>query len=80
MQVLDYTYLNYNYISEELCISKNSPKLHCNGKCFWKKNWPKMHRMTLSHQKQKIRGQKITDLCLPVEISRNSDRILYTYD
>lgn len=30
---LDY-YINYEYISEVLCINKEKPKLACNGKCY----------------------------------------------
>ena len=26
--------LNYEYISEVLCINKDKPKLECNGKCY----------------------------------------------
>lgn len=26
--------LNYDYISEVLCINKDKPKLECNGKCY----------------------------------------------
>nr|WP_294899352.1 hypothetical protein [uncultured Pedobacter sp.] len=26
--------LNKTYIASELCINKNKPELHCNGKCF----------------------------------------------
>lgn len=26
--------LNRNYISAKLCVNKNKPELHCNGKCY----------------------------------------------
>jgi hypothetical protein len=26
--------LNYGYITKMLCINKERPKLHCNGKCY----------------------------------------------
>ncbi|MBK0383998.1 hypothetical protein I5M32_13600 [Pedobacter sp. SD-b] len=26
--------LNKNYIAKELCINKDKPEMHCNGKCF----------------------------------------------
>jgi len=32
MWVLDYQ-LNKDYIAKTLCINKEKPKLHCNGKC-----------------------------------------------
>lgn len=27
--------LNHKYIAENLCINKNRPWLHCNGKCYF---------------------------------------------
>lgn len=30
--------LNQKYITENLCINKSKPWLHCNGKCYYKKN------------------------------------------
>ncbi|MCO6175474.1 hypothetical protein NHF50_10505 [Flavobacterium sp. NRK F10] len=30
--VLDYV-VNYDYIKNELCVNKDKPQLHCNGKC-----------------------------------------------
>lgn len=27
--------LNHKYIAENLCINKNKPWMHCNGKCFF---------------------------------------------
>lgn len=30
--------LNKDYISKELCENKDKPKMHCEGKCFLKKN------------------------------------------
>lgn len=32
-----YFVYNYKYIKEELCENKNKPELHCDGKCFLKK-------------------------------------------
>lgn len=29
--------LNYDYIAEVLCINKAKPELHCDGKCYLKK-------------------------------------------
>lgn len=29
--------VNYDYISKVLCINRDRPKMHCNGKCFLKK-------------------------------------------
>ena len=32
MPVLDYI-INYDYIANELCVNKEKPQMHCNGKC-----------------------------------------------
>ena len=29
--------LNHKYIAENLCVNKNRPWLHCNGKCYFMK-------------------------------------------
>jgi hypothetical protein len=39
--VIDYI-VNYKYISEELCINKDKPEMHCNGKCHLKKEIKKV--------------------------------------
>lgn len=26
--------LNQNFIARELCVNRNKPEMHCNGKCF----------------------------------------------
>ncbi len=26
--------INYDYISDVLCINKDKPEMHCNGKCY----------------------------------------------
>ncbi|MDZ7847877.1 MAG: hypothetical protein U5L96_14585 [Owenweeksia sp.] len=29
--------INYDYYAKELCENKNSPEMHCQGKCFFAK-------------------------------------------
>ena len=38
--VLEYA-VNYNYISKVLCVNKDKPMLHCNGKCHLMKELAK---------------------------------------
>lgn len=38
--VLDYV-VNYDYIKNELCVNKEKPQLHCNGKCHLAKELAK---------------------------------------
>jgi hypothetical protein len=40
LPVLEYV-VNYEYISKVLCINKDKPKLHCNGKCHLMKELAK---------------------------------------
>jgi hypothetical protein len=39
--MIDYA-VNYKYISEELCVNKDKPEMHCNGKCHLKKEIKKV--------------------------------------
>ncbi len=36
LPVYDY-FLNYNYIVNVLCVNKDKPEMHCDGKCYLKK-------------------------------------------
>jgi hypothetical protein len=36
-----YYHLNKEYISNQLCINKNNPSLHCNGRCYLSKQLKK---------------------------------------
>ena len=39
--------INSSYIAKELCVNKNKPELHCNGKCFL------MKKLKLAEEKEK---------------------------
>ena len=41
LPLIDYA-VNYKYISEELCVNKDKPEMHCNGKCHLKKEIKKV--------------------------------------
>jgi hypothetical protein len=40
LPVFEYV-INYDYIAKVLCINKDKPKLHCNGKCYLMKELAK---------------------------------------
>ena len=40
LPVVEYV-VNYKYISEVLCVNKDKPKMHCNGKCHLMKELAK---------------------------------------
>lgn len=57
--------VNYTYISEVLCINKNKPELHCNGKCYLGKELAKANDSDSSPvNKAKNSGQKLLDIYL----------------
>ncbi|AQX14372.1 hypothetical protein BAX94_03585 [Elizabethkingia meningoseptica] len=66
--VVDYV-INYDYISQELCINKNRPEIHCNGKCYLGKELAKASQEDVSTAKSKNQGQKHVDSYIPTEIS-----------
>ncbi|WP_407480630.1 hypothetical protein [Elizabethkingia meningoseptica] len=66
--VVDYI-VNYDYISRELCVNKNTPEIHCNGKCYLGKELARASQEDTSTDKSKNQGQKIGDSYIPAEIS-----------
>ncbi|MCL8536518.1 hypothetical protein M9991_06515 [Chryseobacterium gallinarum] len=62
--------VNYNYIKDVLCINKNKPELHCNGKCYLSKALAKTNDTeSLPLGKIKNSGQKILDTYILPEIT-----------
>ncbi|QNK61176.1 hypothetical protein H7F33_11385 [Pedobacter sp. PAMC26386] len=48
--------MNQGYIAKELCVNKDKPQLHCNGKCYLMK---KLKQAEEKEQKQDRQFQKI---------------------
>ncbi|WP_050020563.1 hypothetical protein [Chryseobacterium sp. P1-3] len=62
--------VNYDYIKDVLCINKNKPELHCNGKCYLSKELAKTNDTeSLPLGKIKNSGQKILDTYILPEIT-----------
>jgi len=62
--------VNYDYISQALCINKNKPDLHCNGKCYLSKELAKTANTdTFPSGKLKNSGQKLLDFYVLPEIA-----------
>ncbi len=67
---------NYDYISKELCVNKNKPKLHCNGKCHLMKELakaseqekPASEKKTGEHPAEVLFLQPIAELKIAVEV------------
>ncbi|AWM14273.1 hypothetical protein DI487_10680 [Flavobacterium sediminis] len=50
--ILDYV-VNYDYIKNELCVNKDKPQLHCNGKCHLAKELGKASEQGKSQSNDK---------------------------
>ncbi|HET8837465.1 MAG TPA: hypothetical protein VFM82_00550 [Flavobacteriaceae bacterium] len=44
VQPVLYYYLNQDYIAEFLCINKDKPEMHCDGKCYLMKQLAKQEQ------------------------------------
>ncbi|MGO4708362.1 hypothetical protein AB4Y90_04420 [Chryseobacterium sp. 2TAF14] len=61
--------VNYQYISEELCVNRKNVTLHCNGKCYLAKELSKTTDTDSSPlHKTKNSGQKLLDIYVLPEI------------
>ncbi|MCD1118946.1 hypothetical protein [Chryseobacterium turcicum] len=61
--------VNYQYISEELCVNKKNLTLNCNGKCYLAKELSKTADTDSSPlHKTKNSGQKLLDIYVLPEI------------
>ncbi|WP_345204050.1 hypothetical protein [Chryseobacterium ginsengisoli] len=70
--------VNYDYISEVLCVNKSNPELHCNGKCYVSKQIAKTNDTDSSPlNKTKNSGQKLLDIYILPDITkiRNTEKV-----
>lgn len=69
MPLVEYA-VNYDYISEVLCVNKSNIELHCNGKCYLKNELAKTNDTDSSPlNKTKNSGQKLLDIYVLPEIT-----------
>lgn len=54
--------VNYDYIAKELCENKTKPELHCNGKCYLKKELAKASENTNQNSQNKKQIQQETEI------------------
>lgn len=57
LPLVDYV-VNYDYISEVLCINKDKPELQCNGKCHLNAELAKSNEDTSSQDKHNQKSMK----------------------
>lgn len=69
--------MNREYIVKELCINKDKPQLHCNGKCYLMKKLKQAEEkeQKLEHQLLKVYLQQ-PPCTLQVEFFATADQIL----
>jgi hypothetical protein len=51
--VVEYVF-DYEYISEVLCVNKDKPELHCNGKCYLMKSLAKAAKEEADQKKDNL--------------------------
>ena len=67
--VIDYV-VNYDYISKVLCVNKEKPKLHCNGKCHLMKELAKNseNEIPISNNKKIASQETVIIFCEQINI------------
>lgn len=80
--------INYDYIVNKLCVNKNKPGMHCNGKCYLKKELSKYAAKETSEAEKKAAEDNpesiailpiVTEFCLKKNvIYTHSVQVLYT--
>lgn len=63
LPVIEYI-VNYEYISKVLCVNKDIPKMHCNGKCHLMKELAKASENEKPISDKKIAAQELEVLFL----------------
>lgn len=56
--------LNKTYIAENICVNKNKPQLHCNGKCYLKKQLERTDNNLTQENKSTSIKADVTDIVL----------------
>ena len=72
--------VNYDYIAKELCENKTKPQLHCNGKCYLKKELAKASENTHPNSQNKKQIQQETEILFLetlCDISFQNNRLSY---
>ncbi|MET6996476.1 hypothetical protein [Chitinophaga defluvii] len=54
--MLDF-YINQNYIAKNLCINRDKPQMHCNGKCSLKKKLNEEDRKNQENPERKAENR-----------------------
>lgn len=86
LPVLEYI-VNYDYISKVLCVNKDKPMLHCNGKCHLMKELAKASENEKPISDKKIATQefevlfikKIESFVIKPLFYRNTTKIIDNY-
>lgn len=75
MGVIVWYQANKDYVADVLCINKDKPELHCNGKCYLKKQLKKVDDNTTN---DKEAPAKKTKNQLPEYIASSNQLAIFT--
>jgi len=59
--------INQNYIAASLCVNKDKPQLHCNGRCFLAK---KLRQAEQNEEKQRAENQEKANVLFFCKLNR----------
>jgi len=54
---------NHSYIAAALCMNRDKPQMHCDGKCFLKKELSKQQEKESSSQRTGHQNSSVTFFC-----------------
>lgn len=74
MGIIAWYQANKDYVAKELCVNKDKPQMHCNGKCYLKKQLQKVDKEQSGDKEQPVKSQKSE---LPVFIVTEGQLIPY---
>ena len=78
-------YFNQDYISQNLCINRNNPKMKCKGKCVLKNSLSENHKKEDNKTPNPQQKEPFVFIIPNIElkpkphISHNFKKVLYTY-
>ena len=65
--------MNENYIVSKLCVNRDKPEMHCNGKCYLMRKLKQAEQKEKSHERETQRS-----LFQPGVVVENSSIVHYT--
>jgi hypothetical protein len=67
--ILTWYEINKEYVASNLCENRNKPQLHCNGKCYLKKQLNKANNNSDTHKSVSTERTDLLECVLPESFS-----------